>query len=79
MRKRIPAPFLAWILLGAFGGLRCCEISRLNREDVTAERIWLRGKGDKERYVPCASADLGGGPGPAARAGRRGRRDGISG
>jgi integrase/recombinase XerC len=53
MRKRIPAPFLAWILLGAFGGLRCCEISRLNREDVTAERIWLRGKGDKERYVPC--------------------------
>jgi integrase/recombinase XerC len=53
MRERIPAPFLAWILLGAFGGLRCCEISRLNREDVTAERIWLRGKGDKERYVPC--------------------------
>ena len=53
LRARIPEPFLAWILLGAFGGLRCCEISRLNREDVTQERIWLHGKGEVERYVPC--------------------------
>jgi integrase/recombinase XerC len=77
MRERIPAPFLAWILLGAFGGLRCCEISRLDREDVTEERIWLRGKGDKERYVPTHpliwEAVRGLPPGPIA-VGEDGRR-----
>lgn len=77
MRERIPAPFLAWVLLGAFGGLRCCEISRLNREDVTEERIWLRGKGDKERFVPChpliweAVRDLPGGPVAVGADGKR--------
>jgi integrase len=49
---RAPQPVRTWILLAAYAGLRCIEISRLDREDVTAERIWLRGKGDKERYVP---------------------------
>jgi integrase/recombinase XerC len=53
IRERIPMPFLVWVLLAAFGGLRCIEISRLNRDDITAERIWLHGKGDKERFVPC--------------------------
>lgn len=52
LTRQVPAPWLAWILLGAYGGLRCCEISRLDRSDVTEDRIWLHGKGDKERYVP---------------------------
>lgn len=47
-----PAHIRLWFLLAAYAGLRCCEISRLNRSDVTEERIWLHGKGDKERYVP---------------------------
>lgn len=41
-----------WFLLAAYAGLRCIEISRLDRSDVTEERIWLHGKGDKERFVP---------------------------
>lgn len=41
-----------WMLLAAYAGLRCIEISRLDREHVTEERIWLQGKGDKERFVP---------------------------
>ena len=49
---RAGEPHRTWFVLAAYGGLRCCEISRLNRSDVTAERIWLHGKGDKERYVP---------------------------
>lgn len=69
--QRVPTPQLAWILLGAYGGLRCCEISRLDREDITEERIWLHGKGEKERFVPmhpliwAAVKDLP--PGPVAR------------
>lgn len=50
--SKVGEPYATWILLGAYGGLRCVEISRLDREDVTAERIWLHGKGDKERFVP---------------------------
>ena len=50
--RQVTAPVLLWILLAAFAGLRCIEISRLNREDITEERIWLHGKGDKERFVP---------------------------
>jgi len=57
-----------WFLLAAYAGLRCIEISRLDRSDVTQERIWLHGKGDKERYVPThpliweAIKDLPAGP-----------------
>lgn len=47
-----PEAMRVWFLLAAYGGLRCIEISRLERSDVTEERIWLHGKGDKERYVP---------------------------
>lgn len=44
-----------WIMLGAFGGLRCCEIARLSRDQIvdTAEppHLRVRGKGNKERVV----------------------------
>lgn len=68
MLRNVGAPYSVWILLAAYGGLRCIEISRIDREDITAERIWLHGKGDKERYVPThpliwdAVKDLPGGP-----------------
>jgi integrase len=47
-----PTPVRLWFLLAAYAGLRCIELSRLDRSDVTEERIWLHGKGDKERFVP---------------------------
>ena len=69
--ERGAEPHRTWFLLAAYGGLRCCEIARLDREDVTEERIWLHGKGEKERFVPtheliwAAVKDLP--PGPVAR------------
>jgi site-specific recombinase XerD len=44
-----------WLLLGAFGGLRCQEIAGLSVADVDVEHGVLRvvfGKGRKERAVP---------------------------
>lgn len=38
--------------LAAFGGLRCCEIARLHRDDVTESVMLLRGKGGHQRIVP---------------------------
>lgn len=82
--EHVPAPQLTWILLGAYGGLRCIEISRLDRSDVTEERIWLHGKGDKERYVPThpliwqAVKDLPPGPIAAGSDGRRLTEDQVS-
>lgn len=64
----VGAPYVVWILLAAYAGLRCIEISRIDREDITEERIWLHGKGDKERFVPThpliwsAVKDLPAGP-----------------
>lgn len=54
------APFRIrpWLVLAAYAGLRCCEISRLRREDVLDSAVnpglMLRGKGDKERWVPMS-------------------------
>lgn len=44
----------AWLLLGAFSGLRCMEIAGLHRGDVLEADMHLRvlGKGRKERVVP---------------------------
>ena len=44
----------AWLALGAYEGLRCVEMSRLTREDISIPDMTLRveGKGDKVRYVP---------------------------
>jgi integrase/recombinase XerC len=44
-----------WLLLGAYEGLRCCEIAGLDREDVLEDVGQLRvtqGKGGKERMLP---------------------------
>jgi integrase len=44
-----------WLLLGAYEGLRCCEIAGLNREDILEDVGQLRvtqGKGGKERMLP---------------------------
>ncbi|MET8908425.1 tyrosine-type recombinase/integrase [Micromonospora sp. NPDC004551] len=64
-------PFRVWYLLAAGEGLRCIEISRLDREDITCEDTVIRGKGGRERIVPTPGAvwaavvDLP--PGPIAR------------
>jgi len=39
-------------LLAAYAGLRCCEIARLHREDITDEVITVVGKGGKMATVP---------------------------
>lgn len=49
---RSPMPHVVLYELAAYEGLRCVEISRLNREDVTEEETHVLGKGDRERYVP---------------------------
>lgn len=75
--REVAAPYVVWILLAAYAGLRCIEISRLDREDITEERIWLHGKGDKERFVPThpliweAVRDLPPGPLAVDEAGAR--------
>lgn len=45
-------PWRIYCRLAALGGLRACEIAALRREDVTAEVIYVYGKGDKMRIVP---------------------------
>lgn len=65
---RAREPHRTWYLLGSAQGLRCIEISRLDRDDVTEQDTWIRGKGDRERIVPthpavwAAVADLPRGP-----------------
>ena len=66
--NRARDPYRAWYLLASAEGLRCVEISRLDREDITERDTWLRGKGGRERIVPthpavwAAVADLPRGP-----------------
>lgn len=62
-------PFRTWATLAAYAGLRCIEISRLDREHITDQTlIVVRGKGDKPRahdtdpYVWAAVKDLPRGP-----------------
>lgn len=46
-------PYLLWSLLAAYEGLRCCEISRLHREHVTEQTLYVHsGKGGKPGVVP---------------------------
>lgn len=54
--RRAREPMRTWYLLAAGNGLRCIEISRLDRADVTEEATWIRGKGGKERIVPTHPA-----------------------
>lgn len=44
-------PYRVWFVLAAGAGLRCVEISRLNREHITRDTIWVNGKGGKRRQV----------------------------
>lgn len=64
-----PEPIHTWALLAAYQGLRCIEISRLDREHITEENLFVvRGKGDRPRVhdthpaVWAAVKDLPRGP-----------------
>lgn len=54
--RRAREPMRTWYLLAAGNGLRCVEISRLDKADVTEDATWIRGKGGKERIVPTHPA-----------------------
>lgn len=41
-----------WALLAAYAGTRCIEVSRLDREHITADVIRVLGKGDKPGTIP---------------------------
>lgn len=49
---RAANPYRRHVLLAAYGALRCIEISRLRREDITERRMEVLGKGDKPAFVP---------------------------
>lgn len=46
-----------WILLAMLAGLRVSEIAKIRGEDVTADGIYVSGKGEVEAMLPC-HADL---------------------
>jgi integrase/recombinase XerC len=82
---RTPKQIRRWATIAAYAGLRCCEISGLDREHVTEQRlIVVRGKGgparvhDTDPLIWAAVRDLP--PGPVARlaSGRRASADYIS-
>lgn len=69
--ERAAEPYRTWAVLAAYAGLRCIEIARLDRADVTADQITIRkGKGGRPGVVPthpmvwAAVRDLP--PGPLA-------------
>jgi integrase/recombinase XerD len=43
-----------WLLLGAYAGLRCCEMAELRGEDIDLERLTMRiiGKGGRPDLMP---------------------------
>lgn len=47
----LPQPWVVYVRLAAYAGARCCEIAALRKEDITAERIRIRGKGGKTRIL----------------------------
>lgn len=50
---RAREPYFTAVMLAVCAGLRASEVARLERRDVTEERIWVRrGKGDKSAPVP---------------------------
>lgn len=42
-----------WIMLALLAGLRANEIAKIRGEDVTADGIYVHGKGDKAEVLPC--------------------------
>jgi integrase/recombinase XerC len=54
MLERSVEPYQLWIILAAYGGLRCIEVARLDRGDVDDRSVRVRlGKGDRPRTVPA--------------------------
>lgn len=45
-------PYRLWALIAAYAGLRCVEVARLERDDITEQAIYVLGKGDKPGVVP---------------------------
>lgn len=41
-----------WLLLGLYAGLRVHEIAKIRGEDVTADVIYVRGKGGRDEMIP---------------------------
>ena len=82
--ERAGEPYRTWMLIAAFGGARCVEISNLDREHVTDEEMELLGKGGKSRVVPTheliwqAVWDLPDGPIAVASDGSRLTRHDVS-
>lgn len=77
-----PEPIRTWAMLAAYQGLRCIEVSRLDREHITEQTLLVvMGKGSRPRvhdtdpYVWSAVRDLP--PGPVARR-CDGRRQGTN-
>jgi len=46
----------AWLTLALFSGLRAMEIAKLRGQDITADRIFVHGKGGRDAYVPTHEA-----------------------
>jgi integrase len=49
---QIRQPLRIAVLLAAFGGLRCAEITRVHRAHITAERMSVVRKGGKRQELP---------------------------
>lgn len=49
-------PYRMWMLIAAYTGARCLEISRLRREHITERTVTMHGKGDKLRVVGTHAA-----------------------
>lgn len=41
-----------WLTLGLYAGLRAHEIAKMQGVDITEERIFVKGKGGREDYIP---------------------------
>lgn len=47
-------PYVTAVILACGAGLRCSELSRVRREDITEDRVWVRfGKGGKSAPAPA--------------------------
>lgn len=82
---RATEPYRTWILLAAGCGLRCIEISNLDRQHITKDDVWIQGKGGYIRTVPTGEAvwaavrDLPRGPLARNRRGGRATRRQVAG
>jgi integrase/recombinase XerC len=46
-------PYRTWSILAAYEGMRCCEISRGDRDHITRAETWIyKGKRNKPRVIP---------------------------